>query len=210
MILPITREPGVRRATRSVPGPARFVGGGLLIHCMQNIEFKAELRDLEAARRQCDAIGAQFIGTLRQTDTYYKLTDGRLKRRTAPGEPVEWIFYHRPDHVSPRLSNYSILDDEQAARRWGIAMLREWLRVEKTRELWMTDHVRIHLDCVEKLGTFLEFEGLISQSNPARAAIVAVNKLRRAFEPVLGEPVAASYADLMAQELSGERQESDS
>ena len=45
---------------------------------MQNIEFKAELRNLEAARAQCKALDAQRIGLLRQTDTYYKLPDGRL------------------------------------------------------------------------------------------------------------------------------------
>ena len=79
---------------------------------MQNIEFKAELRDLEAARAQCSALGAQRIGLLRQTDTYYQLADGRLKRRKAPGEPTVWIFYHRPDRTGPRMSNYSLLTEE--------------------------------------------------------------------------------------------------
>jgi hypothetical protein len=62
---------------------------------MQNIEFKAELRNLEAARRQCELIEAERLGEIRQIDTYFRMTDGRLKRREAAGAPIEWILYHR-------------------------------------------------------------------------------------------------------------------
>ncbi len=86
---------------------------------MHNIEFKAELRDLIAARQQCKLLGASRMGILRQTDTYFRLAEGRLKRREAPGEPTEWIFYHRRDIVRPRMSDYAILSDSQARRRWG-------------------------------------------------------------------------------------------
>ena len=44
---------------------------------MQNIEFKAELRDPAVARQQCKVFGAHHIGNLHQTDTYYKLTASR-------------------------------------------------------------------------------------------------------------------------------------
>ena len=52
---------------------------------MHNIEFKAELRDLIAARQQCKQLGASRMGILYQTDTYFRLAGGRLKRREAPG-----------------------------------------------------------------------------------------------------------------------------
>jgi adenylate cyclase class 2 len=166
---------------------------------MQNIEFKAELRDLEAARAQCRVLAAQRIGVLHQTDTYYKLADGRLKRREAPGEPVEWIYYHRPDRVTPRMCNYSILTDEQARRRWGTQSLRSWLVVRKTRELWMLENVRIHLDDVERLGTFIEFEAQIDEAHGVKACHAALTRLRDAFAPVLGEPIAVGYSDLFEQ-----------
>src|SRR5687768_9332657 len=127
---------------------------------MQNIEFKAELRNLEAARRQCKLIGAQCIGELLQTDTYFRMPDGRLKKREAPGEPIEWILYHRPDRVSPKMSNYTILNDDQARRRWGTHSLKPWLTVTKSRELWMLGDVRIHLDQIKDLGAFIEFEAV--------------------------------------------------
>jgi len=171
---------------------------------MQNIEFKAELRDSAAARRQCKVFGAHHIGNLRQTDTYYKLTDGRLKKREAPGEPIEWIYYHRHDSVRPRMSNYSILTDEQARRRWGTKTLRKWLTVLKTRELWMIDNMRIHIDDVDQLGNFIEFEALVSKNRDVKECHLAVNHLRELFGPVMGEPVAPSYCDLMAQIVSAD------
>ncbi len=173
---------------------------------MQNIEFKAELRDPAVARQQCKVFGAHHIGNLHQTDTYYKLTDGRLKKREAPGEPIEWIYYHRPDSVKPRMSNYSILTDDQARRRWGTKSLRQWLIVVKKRELWMVDNVRIHLDDVDQLGKFIEFEAIVSKNRDVKECHLAVNHLREVFGPVMGEPVAPSYCDLMAQVESARKE----
>lgn len=171
---------------------------------MQNIEFKAELRNLDAARQQCKLIGAQRIGEIHQTDTYFRMADGRLKKRQAQGEPTEWIYYHRPDRVSPKMSNYTILTDEQARRRWGTRSLKPWLTVVKTRELWMIEDVRIHLDQVEELGTFIEFEALVSRKFNVKMCHAAIAELREKFGPVIAEPLGVSYSDLMEQ-LQAER-----
>ena len=169
---------------------------------MQNIEFKAELRNLEAARRQCKLIGAERIGHLRQVDTYFRLADGRLKRREAPGEPVEWIFYHRPNRVSPKMSNFTILTDEQARRRWGTKSLKPWLVIQKSREIWMVDEVRIHVDEVTDLGAFIEFEAMVTRSLDVKACHEAIAELRSIFQPLMGEPISVSYSDLMQQGMA--------
>ena len=169
---------------------------------MHTIEFKAELRDPVVARRQCQILGAVRIGVLQQTDTYYKMHDGRLKQREAPGEPTEWIYYHRRDIVRPRMSTYAILSDAQARRRWGTQSLKPWVVVKKFRELWMLDNVRIHLDEVEQLGTFIEFEAMISKRYDVQACHARINELRRLYGPTLGEPVGPSYSDLIAQTLA--------
>jgi adenylate cyclase class 2 len=172
---------------------------------MQNIEFKAELRNLAAARRQCELLGAQRVRQMQQTDTYFRLPDGRLKRREVPGELTEWIFYHRQDRVSPRMSNYTILNNEQARRRWGTHSLKPWLSVVKSRELWMLGDVRIHLDEVEGLGTFIEFEALVSRRFDVKMCHEAVRTLRVTFGPLLGEPISKSYSDLVEQALAEKR-----
>ncbi len=169
---------------------------------MQNIEFKAELRNPDAATAQCRVLSAQFIGTLELVDTYYKLADGRLKRRVAEGEPVEWVYYHRPDRISPKMCNYTILTDEQARLRWGTHSLREWLVVKKRRDLWLLDDVRIHLDTVDRLGTFIEFEAMVTRSFTVRDGHEAIAELRDIFGQMLGEPISVSYSDLMEQELA--------
>ncbi len=173
---------------------------------MQNIEFKAELRDLDAARTQCQILNAQHIGFLRQTDTYFKLPDGRLKIREAPGEPIEWIYYHRSDQVSPKVSNYTILSDDQARRRWGTHSLREWLIVRKIRDLWMLENTRIHLDEVDRLGDFLELEAVVSREHDQAECRLIVEEIRSVFAPILGEQVAVSYSDLMEQWLEQQEQ----
>jgi adenylate cyclase class IV len=168
---------------------------------MQNIEFKAELRDIEAARAQCAALGATREGAFRQRDTYYQLSDGRLKKREEPQETAVWIYYHRPDLVRPRMSNYTILTSDQARLRWGVDDIEPWLAVEKVRELWLLDNVRIHLDVVEGLGLYVEFEAIVSRDHDVEACHRAIARLRTSFEPILGEPISASYSDLVAAEL---------
>lgn len=168
---------------------------------MQNIEFKAELRDVEAARRQCSLLQAHHVGLLKQVDVYFRLADGRLKKRMTEGQPIEWVYYHRPDRVSPRMSNYTLLTDEQARRRWGTQSLREWLTVRKTRDLWLWRNVRIHLDEVEDLGTFIEFEAQVSRRFDVKNCHDSLAILRETFSALLGEPISASYSDLIHQLL---------
>ncbi len=167
---------------------------------MQNVEFKAELRDLVIARAVCRAIGATHIGELLQTDTYYNVPSGRLKRRVGLGEAPEYIFYDRPNISRPKLSTFTIYSEDLARERFGTHPLPEWVRVRKLRELWMLNNVRIHLDQVETLGNFLEFECLICESQTIDTAHEVLRELRHAFQQAIGEPIDRSYADLLAAE----------
>ncbi|NNM24438.1 MAG: class IV adenylate cyclase, partial [Phycisphaerales bacterium] len=160
---------------------------------MQNIEFKAELRDFDAAVAQCAALGAQRIAALRQEDTYFRLADGRLKRRQGITEPTVWIYYHRPDTVRPRMCNYTILNDEQAKLRWGTCSLQQWVTVTKTRHLWLMEGVRIHIDRVDDLGDYIEFEAMVTRAFDVKACHQSIFQLRETFAPILGEPVGVSY-----------------
>ncbi len=106
---------------------------------MHNVEFKAELRDLPLARSVCKAIGATFILTLEQTDTYFRVAAGRLKKRECAGEPTEYIFYDRENRARPKLSHFTIYSEAQAVERFGAAPLPVWVVVRKVRELYMLD-----------------------------------------------------------------------
>ena len=76
----------------------------------ENLELKCELRDLDRARELARALGAELIATLDQTDTYYPVADGRLKRRETRDQPSEWVFYRRDD--DPATTRLSTSDTE--------------------------------------------------------------------------------------------------
>lgn len=172
---------------------------------MQNIELKAELRDIALARGICRGIRATHVLTFAQTDTYYKVPSGKLKKRESEGEPVEYIAYERPLKAAAKLSQFSILSEAQALERYGSEPLPVWLTVKKTRELYMHANVRIHLDIVETLGHFIEFEALVSRDHPADQCRYSVASLRQQFQPVMGELIDCGYADLMEQEVEAAR-----
>ena len=167
---------------------------------MINVEFKAELREPDLAPAVCAAFGAVHAGTLEQTDTYFRVPDARLKRREIPGEPAEWIFYDRENRALPKLSRFTIYSEAAAQERFGIRPLPIWLTVRKTRELWLKDAIRIHLDTVENLGSFLEIEALVSPKQNVARCHEAIAQLRERFGPLLGEPISCGYSDLLAAE----------
>lgn len=167
---------------------------------MENVEIKAELRDPALARSVCAALGARHIQTMDQTDTYYRVSQGRLKKRETAGEEPEWIYYERADAAAARVSRFTIYNPEQAAQRFGATEPPVWRVVRKRRELWMLGNVRIHLDEVEGLGWFIEFEALVTPGADEGECQRRVQELRRELGPAMGEPVAVGYSDLVGGE----------
>lgn len=178
---------------------------------MHNVEYKAELRDFGLARVLCRNLGATSLADLAQIDTYFRVPNGRLKKRETEGEPTEYVFYDRPNRSGPKVSSFTIYDEPTALERFGTRPLPVWVVVRKQREILIQGCVRIHLDRVEGVGDFIEFEVLVSGRQTTASATKAIDKLRQALAPVMGEPIAGSYADLMAQEadLPGPDQPSD-
>lgn len=164
---------------------------------MRNVEFKAELKDLPLARSVCIALGGQLGGILDQTDTYYRTREGRLKKRETVGEPTEWILYDREDLAQAKLSRFKIYSEAEAAEKFGRGPLAVRIVVRKVRELYILGNVRIHLDQVEGLGSFLEFEALVSPRQNEQECRRQVADLKRSFSTVIGETIAVGYADLL-------------
>ncbi len=169
---------------------------------MQNVEFKAELRDPALAKAILGpaGIGATWIVQLHQTDTYYVVPAGRLKKRECPGEPTEYIFYDRADRAQPKLSHFKLYTEGQALERFGSSPLPVWLVVKKVRDLYMLGNVRIHLDDVEGLGHFIEFEALVSPQHTIALCHEALAVLREQLGLAMGEPIAQGYSDLLERE----------
>lgn len=168
---------------------------------MRNVEFKAELRDPQIARAVLRSLNAPLVAKLQQTDTYYKTFNGRLKKRETTNEreadPVEYIHYERDNRTRPKISAFHIMSEDEFRERFGSEPLPSWIVVKKTREVYLIDHARIHLDEVEGLGRFLEFEVMVSKSNNVARAHETVEELRNHFGPVMGEAISVGYSDLL-------------
>ncbi len=153
-----------------------------------NLELKARDPDPARSLERALALGAEDRGELTQRDTYFARAGGRLKlREQSPGE-TELIQYRRPDERGPRTSGYRIVPADEALKEALDAALGTLVVVEKRRRLLLWEGVRIHLDDVEGLGSFIELESV--NGDPAK-----IERLRS--ELALGEPIAGSYCDLV-------------
>jgi predicted adenylyl cyclase CyaB len=165
----------------------------------RNIELKARCPDLDAAREAARRLGAEFAGTLEQRDTYFVVPRGRLKLRQTTGRGAELVAYTRDNAVEVRGSDYRLVPVPDPAAL--IAALASSLGVRgdvvKTRELWLWRRVRIHLDRVERLGTFLEFEAVLDPGEPDEAGHAKITQLRTALGMSDEDLIATSYSDLL-------------
>jgi predicted adenylyl cyclase CyaB len=166
---------------------------------MRNIELKARCPDLARAEAVCRRLGAELQWTRRQTDVYFRVPDGRLKLRTeSPGEAV-LVSYHRPDVAAARDSLYEVTPVANANET--LASLAEQhgilARVEKTRTLYLLDNVRIHLDSVDGLGTFIEFEAVMGPGHDDGEAQALIERLRRELGIAEDDLLSGSYGDMM-------------
>jgi len=169
----------------------------MLRRMMQNVEFKAELRDIALARTGCRALGASFEGELRQTDTYFRAADARFKRRETEGRETEYVLYRRPDRTRAKISRYELYSEEEGSERFGAAERAVLGVVRKVREVYLLENVRIHLDRVEGLGNFVEFEAVVSRACNVRRAHLRIDRLRRRLHGVMGEAISCGYIDLL-------------
>lgn len=124
-----------------------------------NIEIKARTERLEDIRRYLEQQGARFVGTDKQTDTYFQVPQGRLKLREGTIER-NLIWYQRPDQQGPKRSDFLLLPvpDAEALKTLLSTALGVRTTVKKIRDIYYIDNVKFHLDQVEGLGTFVEIE----------------------------------------------------
>jgi adenylate cyclase class IV len=169
-----------------------------------NLELKARDADPAATEAACAALGARDAGTLVQRDTYFEVAHGKLKlREHLSGEAgAELIAYDRPDGDGVRVSTYErVAVDDPAALRSALSTALGVLGVvEKTRRLYLYRHVRIHLDEIAYLGSFVELEAVQpphARRPPGRdealGEAIAALGLRGA------EPVTAGYLELVLE-----------
>jgi len=168
----------------------------------RNIELKARCRDLGAARKTARSAGAEFAWVAHQHDTYFRCPDGRLKLRridSSGGRRAELIRYRRADVGGPRLSRYRVRPVRlPRLLGWWLALRHGIVaEVSKRRELWLWRGVRIHLDEVEKLGTFVELEAVVGDIGSEPEADRRCREMAGRLGIEDADVIEVSYSDML-------------
>ena len=163
----------------------------------QNLELKAPCPDPAQAEAAIQRLGARDEGLLVQKDTYFPVPNGRLKLREIEGAPAQLIAYDRPEDQAQRVSQYRISEVADPAGLLSVLSAALGIRgvVAKRRHLYLWQDCRIHLDEVEGLGSFLEFE-VVSQGNSCDDWD-RMETLMTAFGLRDSDAIQASYSDLL-------------
>ena len=165
----------------------------------RNVELKAHDPDPARTLERALAAGARDEGLLRQRDTYFTVAAGRLKLREEDPGGATLIGYQRPDAGGERVSAYRLVavPDPEAMRAAladanGIDVV-----VVKRRHLLLWETVRIHLDEVRGLGSFLELEAVAAPGSDLRREREQVAHLREALDIPDEALREGSYADAL-------------
>lgn len=167
----------------------------------RNVELKVRDPDPAATLARALALpGVRDEGEIRQRDTYFATTSGRLKLREeadARGARAHLIAYTRPDETAARASSYRLapIAEPEALREALSSSLGALVVVDKRRRLLLWENVRVHLDEVDGLGSFAELEAVVEGGSDLTTEHERVAHLREQLE--LGEVVPGSYSDLL-------------
>ncbi len=164
-----------------------------------NVELKARDPNPEVTTARCLNLGAVSAGTLNQRDAYFAAPSGRLKLRTdlASGE---LIAYRRADDAEASESTYvrvPISEPDALAEALAASLGPAAVIVSKRRQLLLWEGVRIHLDEVEGLGSFVEFEAVLPDAGDLETARAKVDRLRSELGIEDDALVPVGYADLL-------------
>lgn len=162
----------------------------------RNLEYKAKVRELDSLEKVFGKNGAHFVEVLKQTDTYFRVSNGRLKVRETVGKTVELIFYERDETSTAEMESlYEVVPIRDLALKEVLTKaLGVKVVVEKERRLLKLKNARIHLDDVRNLGRFLEFE-VITEGND-REDVELLDNFKKIAAPFVEKEINLSYSDL--------------
>ena len=124
-----------------------------------NIEIKARTTKSAVIREYLLQNGAEFKGVDEQSDTYFKVANGRLKLREGNIEN-NLIYYQREETAGLKQSNVELTSTTDPIALKSILTKALGIKtvVKKQREIYYIDNVKFHIDTLEGLGSFVEIE----------------------------------------------------
>ncbi len=165
-----------------------------------NVEIKARVIDPDSFLAVAVALADKPAEIILQKDIFYTIATGRLKLRDFCNGTGQLIWYHRPDHTGPKISDYAISHTHDPG---GLAeVLGKSLPVigvvNKNRTLLMHGRTRIHLDEVDGLGWFMELEVVLTQGEEASIGEAEARQLMEKLNIQKEDLVEGAYLDLIS------------
>ena len=159
-------------------------------------------RVADETRADAIVVGARVAGTDHQIDTYFNTPTGRLKLRQGNIEN-SLIFYQRENSAKGRASHVLLCEFADTAQTrtlkqvlasaLGVAAV-----VDKVREIYFVDNIKIHLDRVRGLGKFLEVEAFVRKGR-LRHGRRQAERMKELFGVLPEDILSHSYSDLVLQ-----------
>ena len=169
------------------------------------LEIKARIKDVCATRKKLLDLKALYIGTFHQIDTYFNAPKGRLKVREIEGsDKAEIIYYERMDVSGPKRSDVTIIEvqKKESFKMFFGKILGKKIVVDKNRDIFRYKGTQIHLDIVQKLGKFIEFEREIKNLyKDQKILLELINK----FELKNKDLFKGSYSDIILEKANNYR-----
>ena len=140
---------------------------------------------------------ARSAGTDHQSDTYFRVPEGRLKLRQGNIENA-LIAYRRSDRAGPKTSHVTLaaVGNGKELRAVLERSLGVLVTVDKRREIYYIENVKFHVDLVEGLGAFVEIEACGKREEEA-ALLGQCREYIELFRIREEELVEKSYSDLL-------------
>jgi adenylate cyclase class 2 len=163
------------------------------------IEFKAYCKNKEKIREILLSIGAESNGIDHQTDTYFHSKSGKLKLREGDIEN-NLIHYIREDKKGAKESQVNTYPTtpnstlkEILEKTIGTASI-----VVKTREIYLINNVKFHIDTVNGLGDFIKIEAMDTDGSiPVEKLQEQCNYYIKTLEINAKDLISESYSDLL-------------
>jgi len=128
---------------------------------IRNFEFKARVDNIEEYENKLLKLAPIFKGIDYQIDTYFNVSNGRLKLREGNIEN-SLINYDRENISESKQSNIILYKHKPniVLKNILIKQLGVKVVVDKQRKIYFINNVKFHFDIVEGLGTFIEVEAI--------------------------------------------------
>lgn len=166
-----------------------------------NIEIKAKSNNQDTIREILKSRNANFKGIERQIDTYFKINNERLKLREGKIEN-HLIHYQRENKEGPKQSDVTLFksDPKSSLKEILTKALGILVIVNKKREIYFIDNVKIHIDVVEDLGTFVEIEAIDNDGTIGKDKLLEQCQFFLDLFKISKEDlISVSYSDLLLQ-----------